>query len=259
MELNAFEALGLSRNDTRVYLSLMEQGNSSAHSIARKLQLPRTTVYSILESLQTRNLVSKQKKRGVSSFRVENPDELLGIIRRRETALEEQRRLAQELVRNLRGLYRGGSSHAPRMEYIEGKVKVERFLDSNLLTWAQSMRALQTTTAGFQDHTFVEMFRPFIKRLWKVIHEDHKIPGRILSNVSSTEKALGGKIPRREVRVLGPEFDFRSSLWVMGDYVILIQTREDPIYASQFNDPLLAANLRLVFSFLYNQARPVVF
>jgi hypothetical protein len=43
----------------------------------------------------------------------------------------------------------------------------------------------------------------------------------------------------------------------MGDYVVLIQMRKEPIYASQFHDPLLAANLRMVFNQLYEQAEAI--
>jgi len=257
MDFNAFEQLGLTRNEIRVYLCLLERGTSLVQTVAKQLQLPRTTVYSILDSLHGHNLVSKQKKRGVGVFRVENPDAILGILRRKERGLQDQRKALEHLVGELQNLYKDGIPRAPRMEYVEGKAKVERFLESYLNTWSQSMLALKTSTWGFQDHNFIEIFRPLIRKLWKVIHGENKIPGRILSNVSPTEKALGGKIPHREVRVLGSEFDFKSSLWVMGDYVILIQTRNDPIYASQFHDPLLAANLRLLFSMLYQQAKPV--
>lgn len=59
------------------------------------------------------------------------------------------------------------------------------------------------------------------------------------------------------MRVLGDEISFESSFWVMGDFVVLIMTRERPIYAIQIYDALLAANLRLIFQLLYKNAQVI--
>ncbi len=119
------------------------------------------------------------------------------------------------------------------------------------------MKKLKTSTWGFQDHAFVSHFRSWLKEAWKLIHEKAGIPGKILSNQSDIERSLRGKIPRREVRVLGDEFNFQSSFWVMGDYVVLIMTRESPMYAFQIHDALLAGSLRLIFRHLYDQAQEI--
>lgn len=257
MDLNAFYNLGFTRNEASVYLSLVEQGRSPAHLLAKRLKLPRSTIYSVLAVLQQRKLVRAEKVRGATHFRVDSPDDLLHNLQEEEKKIRERQYAATSLVQELKQIFQSSAVQSPRVEFFEGKTKVERFLFDNLDRWTDSMLRTDKSTWGYQDHTFVQMFPAWIKRAWQVIHERAGIPGRILSNRSAIEQSLRGKIPRRQVRVLGSDINFESSFWVMGEYVILIMTREDPIYAFQIHDRLLAANLKAVFHHLYDQAAEV--
>ncbi|MCB0332359.1 MAG: hypothetical protein KDD55_02600, partial [Bdellovibrionales bacterium] len=88
-----------------------------------------------------------------------------------------------------------------------------------------------------------------------VLHQEAKIQGQILSNISETESKLSGQIPRREVRVLDPSIEFSSSIWIMGDFIIMIMTRNEPYYAFQLHDSVFAGNLREVFQHLYSRGQ----
>jgi hypothetical protein len=89
---------------------------------------------------------------------------------------------------------------------------------------------------------------------WRVLHVEAHIAGRILSHSSSTERQLKSRIPLREVRYLPGHYQFESSTWVMGDYVVVIMTRTEPFYALQIREPALANNLRTVFRILYESS-----
>jgi hypothetical protein len=65
--------LGLKPNDIKVYLALTELGESPASVIAKKADMPRTTVLSILEKLAEDHYVTMHHYRGTTYFWVESP------------------------------------------------------------------------------------------------------------------------------------------------------------------------------------------
>jgi hypothetical protein len=81
------------------------------------------------------------------------------------------------------------------------------------------------------------------------MHENEKIC--LLSNKSPTEKKLKNKIAKREIRHVPKNFEFSSTIWVLGDYVITIMTRQKPHYAFVLKDSVFAANQRLIFQLLW--------
>ena len=57
--LEALESLGLSDKEIRVYISLLELGDSPVNKITERSELIRVTVYPILKSLIEKGFVSK--------------------------------------------------------------------------------------------------------------------------------------------------------------------------------------------------------
>lgn len=257
MELARFQKLGFSKNEVMVYLHLAEHGNCSAQALARALHLPRSTIYSVLESLERQRLVRLKKTARATSFVAADPRVLVDLMTQQESELKEKKALAESIAAELLPLLGRRSYELPKLEFVEGHAKLETFLYDNLGRWRDSILRHDKSTWGYQDHTFVEQFGVWLKHAVRVLHVEAGIRGSILSNRSSVELKLRGKIPRREVRLLAKGVHFESSTWVMGDYVVIIMTRRSPVYAFQIHEPLLAANLRLLFQELYASGKSV--
>lgn len=238
---------------------MIDIGKGAAQLIAKRTGLPRSTVYSGLDSLADKGLVRKEERKGTTLFSVDDPKALVELIAKEREKVERRSQVANELAEQLQPLFKSTNYSVPRLEFIEGRGKVEEFLYRMLPAWRESIKKYQPiSTWGYQDHSFVKIYNRWIEECWRVLHVEGKIPGRILSNISETERSLAGKIPHREVRVLDPEMQFTSSIWVMGDYITMIMTQNEPYYAFQIHDPVFAANLRELFRHLYSQSRPVV-
>ena len=82
--------IGLSEKEARIYLVLLELGNIPIQEIAQKVNLSRPTVYRILDDLQEKGLITKEKKKQVRYVAANSPDELLGILRASKRKIEEQ-------------------------------------------------------------------------------------------------------------------------------------------------------------------------
>ena len=75
---------------------------------------------------------------------------------------------------------------------------------------------------------------------------------RLFSKVNTQiEQKLRGAYKLREIRALPGDLELKSSLWAVGDYVVIIVTRSKPHYAFQFFDPLLADGLRTLCKSLW--------
>lgn len=250
----SLEELGLSAFESRVYLDLIHAGLVSAHELSRRLSAPRSSVYTALESLIRRKLVATDSARRALRYRAESPNALATAVEEQRALLVEKERAIIKLTQELHPLLADRVHSESRIEFAEGRSKVERFLFDNLKRWRDSIIRTDRSTWGFQDHSFVEEYSKWIKSAWKVLHVEARIAGRILSNSSSTERKLKGRIPGRDVRILPDHYQFSSTTWVMGDYVVIIMTRTEPFYVLQIREPVLAANLRAVFKILYEMS-----
>ncbi len=72
--------LGLSKQETKVYLSLLERGASLVSHVGRDTGLHRPTIYSALSSLLKKNLVSVSPKGKQKLYLAESPDKLQFIF-----------------------------------------------------------------------------------------------------------------------------------------------------------------------------------
>src|SRR3989339_1254791 len=72
--------IGFSKNEAKVYLTALELGPSPACKLAEQAELPRTTVYFILDYLIKRGVMGKTKAKGKTLFIADPPEKLLSIL-----------------------------------------------------------------------------------------------------------------------------------------------------------------------------------
>ncbi|MDD5043800.1 MAG: helix-turn-helix domain-containing protein, partial [Patescibacteria group bacterium] len=77
------QKLGFSKNETTVYLALFELGKSRAGKIIEHTGLHRNLVYTALEELVKKDLVSKVERRKVAVFEANSPEYLKESIERK--------------------------------------------------------------------------------------------------------------------------------------------------------------------------------
>ena len=79
--------LGLSDNESRVYLAALSTGPASILNIAKVAETKRTTVYSVVEYLQNRGLMRAELKGSRKVFAAEHPNKLQSMIKLKEDTL----------------------------------------------------------------------------------------------------------------------------------------------------------------------------
>ncbi len=91
-----FKELGFSENDAAVYLALCELKIATANPLITKTGLHQSLVYTSLEHLVARKLVSKSENKGKRSFSIVSPDALV-------EEFSEKQNIAKDLAAEIRG------------------------------------------------------------------------------------------------------------------------------------------------------------
>src|SRR3989344_8689759 len=101
MNLEPLRELGLTEGEIKVYLALTELGESTSGPIVDKAGVSISKVYTILERLVKRGLVSHIVKNNTKYFSAANPDRLLYYLRQKEDLLKQQEKSLKETVDEL--------------------------------------------------------------------------------------------------------------------------------------------------------------
>lgn len=92
------ELVGLSRNEAKVYCSLLKLGSASISEIAAKADVHRVNIYDALKRLAEKGLVSSVMKAEKRYFEVASPEALQLIIKRREDELNRVKKAIPQLL-----------------------------------------------------------------------------------------------------------------------------------------------------------------
>ncbi len=81
---NELKLLGLTNNEIKTYLSLLNIGETSVGAIIDDLKIHRQIVYNSLGSLEEKNMVVSSKKNKVRYFKINNPEVILEEVQKKE-------------------------------------------------------------------------------------------------------------------------------------------------------------------------------
>lgn len=136
------EKFGFSLNESKIYLTSLEIGLSSAQDIAKKAGLKRTTVYSVLISLVNRGMIGKTLVKNKTRFVAEPPEKLLSLIN------EIQSNIVKVLP-ELEAIYNKNETK-PKITFFEGENAIHNVYEDTLKEKPKEI--LEWNTNIFFDH-----------------------------------------------------------------------------------------------------------
>ena len=102
--------IGLSQNESKIYLAGLSLGLSSAKELSRASGISRSSVYAIIESLQSKQLLHNEYSGLKRKFKMAKPESLGGVI-------DSKRRLLETALPTLSSIYDGESSTSTIKQY----------------------------------------------------------------------------------------------------------------------------------------------
>ena len=120
MLVNQLKNLGLSDNEAKVYLAMLELGPATMLEISAKAGINRPTAYVQVESLKKLGLVSTQNKGKKQLFVAESPEYLESVIERERRDWEGKKETLNKLMPELMTVFSLGDQK-PEVRFFEGK------------------------------------------------------------------------------------------------------------------------------------------
>jgi len=88
--MEMLEQIGFTKGEIKVYLALLELGNTTTGPLIVKSDVARSKVYEILEKLKGKGLATEMTRENIRYFQATSPERIVDYIKAKEKLLEEQ-------------------------------------------------------------------------------------------------------------------------------------------------------------------------
>lgn len=250
MDEKLLVSLGLSHKEIGVYRTVLQLGSVTPVALAKAVGIKRTSCYSIARGLVEKGLLVEDAAKRPRTFSPASPADVLALLEEEKKRVSQKEITLRAVAEQLVELTAKSQYPVPTLRFIE-EGKIGSFLRQQTPVWDKNvLESTETTWWGFQDHTFVEHYDDWIGWYWAQSPEP--IDLKLLSNYAEAEVKFGKQsTSRRSIKYWGEAALFRSTLWALGDYVVMINTRNRPFYLVEIHDKLMANDQREVFKNLW--------
>jgi len=210
------QKLGLTENETKVYMALLETGSTNAGRIIKNTKLHRNIVYDNLDRLMEKGLVTFVLIRGIKHFEATNPNELKEFIEKQKNEILAKEKLVNQILPQIAKIKT--ISKPQEAAIFKGKKAVKNLLEemtlskTDLLMFASGWGLRKTMGSAYFDQ-------------WHLKLRENKIGGRAVLSIKSK---TNDKLPYK-LRYLEDEFVQPSSICIYEDKVVTFVWDDEPI------------------------------
>src|SRR3989344_3686460 len=220
----SLERLGLTKNESKVYLALLELGLTSSKNIIDKTNLHRQIVYDSLNLLVEKGLVSYVIQANRKYFKAANPKQFLDYFNKKTEEIQEQRKEFEKILPELEAKKELKKEEQEATIY-KGNKGIKSLLDDMI------HEGKEILTIGASDIK-AEAFQYHLKFNLPKIHKirvEKRIPIKLLFSEELKERAKEmNKLRYTEARILPKEFTSNSSINIYGDKTSIILWGSQP-------------------------------
>jgi len=233
--------LGFTSNESKIYLTLLRLGKAKAGDLIKETGLQRSVVYTGLEDLLSRDLVSKTVSKGVAVYLLNDPESL---------TYEEEKRmlLARKVAEQLKERQQVKDRE---VAVYEGEDIVRRVADKSLDAPKGSViYFLGPSKFGVQAN---------LEKYWHRYHKERAEKGiecRLLYDKSTDPNIVATRnaSPLCEARYLPFETQMPMSFIISDTAVGMLVPSENPPLAFLIRSTMTADALKNYFQYLWDQS-----
>ncbi|MBI4439980.1 helix-turn-helix domain-containing protein [Candidatus Woesearchaeota archaeon] len=239
MDIGKLKQIGFNEKESKVYIELLQAGDSLVSEIFEKTGINRSLLYSVLSDLANKGLVTYILKSGVRYYRAAEPSKISAMLKEKESIFED-------ILPGLIALHRP-KTKKPIIEILEGKGGIKTILN-DVLRVKQEWVAFDVPGRG-----------PEI--LGSTVHafERERQKERIHLRVICVKTEYGIKRGKEfsqmkftQVRHAPRPYESPASNWVYGDRVVIIFWYKEFPFAVRIIDKNLAESYRHHFKILWD-------
>jgi len=231
--------LGLTSEEAKVYLAVLELGGTFVSAIARRAKVNRSTCYHTLENLVKKGLISSYQKGKVINFSAEDPKRFLQIA-------EEKMKRTESLIPHLSALI-STLTIKPKIRFYEGLEGIKSIFEDVLTTKDE---VLGYTSLKDLTNLFPEYFRQFCHNKIKNNIKTRYIAPATEEGVDFIDDYFPNKYDPNllEILLVNPkEFNFRNEIAIYGNKVAIIYLNQDELLGVIMESPTFAQSMKSFF------------
>lgn len=241
--------LGLDQKERDVYLIVLEYGKLSPSKISTLTGITRTTVYDVLKRLMRFGFVKEDVTKKTVFYYPSSTKDLRRIFAKERRALVDKELLVGSLADEIEKTPHSKTYAIPKIRLAEHKENITNFLYDRTFTWIESSMEAKPTWWGFFDKTYFENieYQKHLDWYWKQSGAQNT-EARFLTNNSQIEQTLQKKhYKNRYIKLWKDTVNFRASQWIVGEYSIMLVTKQKPHYLIEMHDPVYTDTMREFF------------
>lgn len=217
------EKLGIRDEEVKTFLFLLENGEQTAGSLAKKTGLSRPSLYGFLKKLQSNGLVIESQKNGVKTFQPSSEKKVTAILDEKIKELEKGRAEIQKVFSEIQKVI----PISPKFQLFEGKKELQNILRDVLL-----YRDIKTMSywpiKSIIDILSEEYFKKLnIERIKRNIYVRAIWPQNQIVDIKKQPFMGGGEKFLRETRIAPKGISFSMGYWMYDNKVAFISSKKE--------------------------------
>ncbi len=227
---------GLTKNESKVYLALLELHQATAVELSRKSRVHRVNVYDVLERLREKGLISSIMEGTKKIFRVANPHQLSKLLEQKAEVLNQvMPQLNQEF--NLK----------------KEKQQVYQFFGPEGVMRAYFMMLEQKAVVyGLGGSGLNRKYLKHRHQLWNKERLKQKIKMKVLYyEFTRKDKLKRWQDKTTQIRFIPDKFKTIGMIDICGNLVVNLLPLEGNIMAIVIENKVLADTYRQMFNFIW--------
>lgn len=233
--------LGLSNLESQVYIGLLQRECTTAGALAKYLNLKRSTIYTILDSLIVKGMVNITQIDSVKHYQAEPSRRLADFLQKQQEELNAKQQTYNEIVKDLEALHQK-KLKPPKITIYEGKASIKNLLQRNLDD--QPAEILVIGEYAEENDPVPEYTKVRINK---------KIPTRIIiadTKFGRDEMQKNDYKSYRKTYLLSPKHKFPASIHVYDQSVaIFTHTKSEPVGVYIENQDI-STTLKMMFEII---------
>lgn len=241
---------GLTENEAVIFLCLNQHQKLNGARITATTHIKRATVYTVLRELVKKGLVIEDFGGATRYYSPIAPESLVILLQKQESELRNKKQLLSKIVQELHTLPSSKNFSIPKIRFIP-ELQLQDFLVNESEKWFKSGEKNDSTWWGFQDASLLDEYPQWPEYFFSKFSGKTKL--KILTNKKPLELRLRKEFEdRREMKYISNE-EFTATHVVIGDYILMIMTRQHPHYLIEIRDAVMSNNLREIFKRLWKK------
>ncbi|MFH0969743.1 MAG: helix-turn-helix domain-containing protein [Patescibacteria group bacterium] len=235
----------LTEKEIIAYLTLLEQGNLSILDISRTSEINRVTIYSAIDELKRKGLVTESRRGKRKLFVAENPANLTNILQEKKERIVKEEKILQNIILPTLKAIDINEEKRPQIKFFEGADGINRVFDEYILKYPEAIdcgsydTAIKAVSKKFEIKYFTQIKKR--RMFFRMLLEDTPL------NREFAEIGKGSV----HVKFLPEETKSSADILVFGPNIALISY--DRLTATLIEDKSIAESILMYLNFMWDR------